>query len=274
MTNYQTFINNILVEASNIATTHFGQVSSTVKADDPNQVLTEADLKIGKFLVDQVKQVYPSFNVIDEEAGVIDKNSNFTWVIDPIDGTSNFAQGLPHYGVMIGLLDQGEPIAGGVVLPAFSEIYVAEKGQGVWLNGKQITVVYDKKLVDSLISYGIDGHPNQKEKTHQEMRLLEGLVLSTRNIRSSNSAYDFMMVVAGKYGAYLNKSSKIWDNVAPQVMIEEMGGKYTDFSGERLSYDQPLTRASENFEYCAAISEQVHQEIMKICQQEEKSYDE
>lgn len=267
MTEYQSFINEALIEASKIANAHFGKVSSTIKEDDPNQVLTEADLKIGKFLVDKVKQAYPEFNIIDEEAGVIDNGSRFTWVIDPIDGTSNFAQGLPHYGIMIGLLDQGEPIAGGVALPAFNEIYLSEKNHGVLLNGELITLNYSKLLKDSLISYGLDGNIGERQKTHQEMLLLEELVLNTRNIRSSNSTYDFMMVALGKYGAFLNRSSKIWDNVAPQAIIEELGGQYVDFSGKRLNYDQPVNRAKENFEYCATASQGILDEILKIYQQ-------
>jgi myo-inositol-1(or 4)-monophosphatase len=262
MTDYQIFIYESLTEASRMALSFFGKVSSTIKADDPNQVLTEADLKIGEYLVNQVKEKYPEFNIIDEEAGVVNKQSDFTWVIDPIDGTSNFSAGLPHYGVMMGLLEKGEPIAGGIVLPAFNDIYIAEKGKGVLLNNESLSLSYDKSLKDSLISYGLDGKIDKREQVHEEMKLVEELVQSSRNIRSSNSTYDFAMVIAGKYGAYLNKSSKIWDNVAPQAIIEEIGGQYVDFGGQRITYENPLIRATENFEYCATASKQILDEIM------------
>lgn len=262
MTDYQTFIHESLAEASKMALSFFGKVTSTVKEDDPNQVLTEADLEIGEYLVNQVKEKYPEFNIIDEEAGVVDNQSDFTWVIDPIDGTSNFSAGLPHYGLMMGLLHKGEPIAGGIALPAFNEVYVGEKGEGVLLNSETFTIEYSKALKDSLLSYGLDGKIDKREQVHEEMRLVEELVQSCRNIRSSNSAYDFAIVIAGKYAAYLNKSSKIWDNVAPQAIIEELGGKHVDFSGKRITYENPLTRAKENFEYCSAVSEDILNEVL------------
>src|SRR5690242_9892420 len=80
----------------------FGNVTGSTKGDDNNQVLTETDVAIGKFLIEKIKQTYPDYNIIDEETGVVDNHSNFTWVIDPIDGTSNFADGVPTYGIMLG----------------------------------------------------------------------------------------------------------------------------------------------------------------------------
>ncbi len=92
---YPEFITQVLDDASKIVKSHFGKVSGTPKAGDPNQVLTEADLAVGNFLIKRIAQVYPKYNVIDEEAGIIDKKSEYSWVIDPIDGTSNFARGVP-----------------------------------------------------------------------------------------------------------------------------------------------------------------------------------
>lgn len=115
---YLDFISQTLISASKIANDNFGKVSETTKQGDNNQVLTETDLAIGKYIVQKIQTSFPDFNIIDEEAGVIDKKGRFTWVVDPIDGTSNFAAGLPTYGVMIGLLDGAIPIAGGIALPA------------------------------------------------------------------------------------------------------------------------------------------------------------
>ena len=127
--NFQDFIVCTLQDAAKIANTSFGKVGSTTKEGDNNQVLTKTDLEVGKLIVDRICKVYPEHNIIDEEAGVINNNSQFTWVIDPIDGTSNFANGLATYGIMIGLLDGDKPIAGGIALPYFSEVYVAQKGK-------------------------------------------------------------------------------------------------------------------------------------------------
>lgn len=101
---YIKFIEEVLKPVSRIANRNFGEVEATTKPEDNNQVLTKTDIEIGNFLISKVKKTFPNHNIIDEEAGIIDNNSEYTWVIDPIDGTSNFANGVPAYGIMIGLL--------------------------------------------------------------------------------------------------------------------------------------------------------------------------
>jgi myo-inositol-1(or 4)-monophosphatase len=261
---YTEFLSDNLKAASALARQQFGKVAaSSVKTGDNNQVLTETDLAVGRLLVAAVEQAFPDHNVIDEEAGVIDKKSQFTWVIDPIDGTSNFAEGLPHYGIMIGLLEDGVPIAGGVALPAFDEIYVAEKGQGSTCNGLPIRISDKTNLLDTLVTYGIDGHQENPEQTRQETALLANIVLAIRNLRSSNSAFDIMMTARGRYGAFLNQTSKIWDNVAPQIIMEEAGGVWTDFLGKPMDYSDPLAKATDNFTVCAGAPT-LHGQLQRI----------
>ena len=260
---YTNFINRVLLEASTIASFSFGKVSNTTKAGDNNQVLTETDLAIGKFLVSQVEAAYPSHNVIDEEAGIIDKQSRYTWVIDPIDGTSNFANGVPTYGIMIGLLENDVPVAGGIALPSFDQIAIAEKGGGAYLNGEKMSVSTEPELLKSLVAYAIDGHQEDPEITRQECELLGKIVLAVRNIRSSNSVFDAVMISKGSYGGYLNRTSKIWDNVAQQIIFEEAGGTYTDFFGQPMDYSRPLERTNENYTWCMA-PRQLHGQLQAI----------
>lgn len=245
------FITNVLEDITDIANANFGQISSTVKPDDNNQVLTATDIEIGNLIVSRIKDEYPDYNIIDEEAGSIDNGSNFTWVVDPIDGTSNFAGGIHAYGTMIGLLDGGKPVAGGIALPFFKEIYVAEKGEGAYCNGNQINVSKESKLLNSLISYGIDGYQKDSQLTFTETKMLAKIILGIRNLRASNSVYDIALVASGKYGAWLNQTTKIWDNVAPQIIIEEAGGIYTDFWGKPIDYSDPIKKAKDNFTCCA-----------------------
>jgi myo-inositol-1(or 4)-monophosphatase len=262
-TSYLNFIARILSSASEIAIRNFGKVSATTKAEDNNQVLTETDLEIGEFLVGYIRQVYPKHNIIDEEAGVINNNSELTWVIDPIDGTSNFASGVPLYGIMVGLLKSDIPFAGGIALPAFSEIYVAQKGQGAYCNKAKIFVSREPHLKSVLVAYGIDAHQRDPDFTRKECKLLAEIILNIRNLRSSNSVYDSAMVARGKYGAVLNRTSKIWDNVAQQVVIEEAGGIYTDFFGEPIDYSTPLYKTKEDFTFCGAPPA-LHEQIQRI----------
>src|SRR5690349_3919947 len=155
---YLAFMEQELKKAAETANGFFGKVSGTVKPGDSNQVLTDADVAIGEQLVAAVQAAYPDHNVIDEEAGGIDKGSRYTWVIDPIEATSNFAAGLPQYGIMIGLLDGAVPIAGGIIAPAYGKLYLAEKGKGATCNGEPIRVTSESNLLNVLVSYGIDGH--------------------------------------------------------------------------------------------------------------------
>lgn len=260
---YQNFIANASEEVSVIARDNFGKVSGVVKEGDNNQVLTETDLQIGKAIIDRIKIEFPEHNIIDEEAGVIDNKSNFTWVIDPIDGTSNFANGIPLYGIMLGLLKDNEPIAGGLALPSFSEIYVAEKGKGSYCNGEKISISKETDLRNSLVAYGIDGHQENPEFTRDECGLLAEIVLSIRNLRTSNSVFDIAMVAKGNYGAFLNRTSKVWDNVAQQIIIEEAGGIYTDFFGDKIDYSKALSRPQDNFTFLAA-SPELHKQLLDI----------
>ncbi|MDO4661294.1 MAG: inositol monophosphatase family protein [Candidatus Saccharibacteria bacterium] len=159
-----------------MARANFGNLSHSVKAGDRNQVLTVTDLAIGHFLTDAIRSKYPNHNIIDEELGCVDNGSRYTWVVDPIDGTSNFAAGLPQYGIMLGLLDHNTPVAGGIALPAFDELYVAIKGVGAWCNGKKIYVSRETDLANNLVAYGIDGHPEDPARTKHEAELLGAII--------------------------------------------------------------------------------------------------
>ncbi len=158
-------IKSILSDASATAQTNFGKVTASVKQGDNNQVFTKTDLEIGRLIVNRIGLEYKSYSIIDEEAGVIDNNSNFTWVIDPIDGTSNFAMGVPTYGIMIGLLESGMPIAGDIALTYFGDIYWTEKGYGAYKNKTKIHVTTEEKLSQTLVSYGIDAYPEHPDLT-------------------------------------------------------------------------------------------------------------
>lgn len=261
--NYQDFIKSALKDASKIAKQNFGKVTGVAKEEDSNQVLTKTDLEIGKLLVGRIREVYPNHNIIDEEAGVIDKNSEYTWVVDPIDGTSNFVEGVPTFGIIIGLLHKERPIVGGVSLPFFSEIIVAEKGKGAYCNGRRLRVTKTTKLLSTLIAYAIDGHQENPEITYNECKVLAEIVLGIRNLRVAGSVFDGIMVAKGKYGGYLNRTSKIWDNVGQQIIIEEAGGICTDFFGKPMDYSNPLSKVEQNFTWCMAAPE-IHKQLQKI----------
>ena len=260
---YNFFVKTVLKEASLTAKKNFGKVKGTVKTKDSNQVLTKTDLEIGKLLIKKISQEYQKHNIIDEEAGIIDKGSEYTWILDPIDGTSNFAEGVPTFGIIIGLLQKNIPIVGGVALPFFNEIIYAEKNKGAYCNKKKLHVTKEKKLLSTLVAYAIDGHQENPKITHKECQLLANIVLGIRNLRAAGSVFDGIMVAKGKYGGYLNRTSKIWDNVGQQVIIEEAGGIHTDFFGKPMDYSNPLSKAKKNFTWCIGAPE-IHKQLQKI----------
>jgi myo-inositol-1(or 4)-monophosphatase len=257
------FIIEALNSVSKIANRNFGRVSSTVKSTDANQVLTKTDLEVGDVLIGRIREAFTNHNIIDEEAGVINNQSEYTWVIDPIDGTSNFAEGVPLYGTMIGLLQDDIPVVGGIALPFFSEVCVAAKGMGAWCNNTKLRVSNATRLLSTLVAYGIDANQEDPGFTKQECEMLAEIILNVRNIRSSNSVFDAVMLAKGKYGGLLNRTSRIWDNVAQQVLIEEAGGAYTDFFGGPVDYSDPLSKVTENYTFCAAPPV-LHTQLQKI----------
>ncbi len=258
------FIRRSLNDAGNIARQKFDKVTNiSTKKHDNNQVLTQADLEIGNYLIDQIKNEFPKHNIIDEEVGVIDNGSDYTWVIDPIDGTSNFANGLSTYGIMIGLLQGSSAVAGGIMLPFFAELFYAYQGSGAFCNEKKIQVSQQPRLLHSLVAYGIDGHQNDTTRTENEAKLLGKIILNIRNLRTTNSAYDMAKTAEGRYGLYLNQTTKICDNVALQPIIEEAGGEVTDFWGNPMDYSSPLEKSEQNFTICAG-AKQLHKQIQNI----------
>lgn len=262
---YVNFLKESLSEASKIALDKFGRVKGISKGEDNNQVLTEADLVVGKFLIEQISKDYPKHNIIDEEAGIINKHSDFTWLVDPIDGTSNFANGVPLFGIILGLIYRNEPLAGGVSLPYFREIYTAEKGQGAFCNEKKLKVTEESVLLKTLVGYGIDGHQENPQLTKEECILLAEIILNVRNLRSSGCVFDGMMVAKGKFGAYHHRNTNIWDVVGMQVIIEEAGGVFTKFDGHPMDYSNHLENFKENYPFCTAAP-QLHSQLQKIIQ--------
>lgn len=258
-------LSTALREGSQMAMSARGHVEGTIKDSDPNQVVTDADVAIGRAIQAHIRQSFPQDAVLDEEIGFQAGTSEYTWVIDPIDGTSNFATGVPLFGVMIGVLLNGEPVVGGIALPALEETYLAEAGSGALCNGVAIQVTTAPELTDVLVAWGVDGDRNNRDRTFTEARCAGEIALAARNLRCSNSVFDQMMVARGSYGGCVNFSSKIWDNVAPQIIITEAGGIYSDLRGQPLPYRSPGERMNQIYQWVAA-SQELHPQLVAITQ--------
>ncbi|WP_416959412.1 inositol monophosphatase family protein [Streptomyces sp. Agncl-13] len=257
---YLKFLGSLLKDAGEAALDFPQRMPSQVKGSDANQVVTAADLYIGSQIKRHIVKHFPQDSVIDEESGVTAGPSPITWVIDPIDGTSNFAVGSPLFGVMVGVLEHGNPVAGGVALPALAEIYVAEAGQGAYRNGERLRIPSDCDFSQQLIAYGMDIHP---QEISLDCGLIAGIASRCRGIRMSNSIFDCMMVAKGAYGAFMHRRNGIWDCVAAQVVIEEAGGVFSTMDGSALDYGNPLAETSGSFSILACAPS-LHEAITEM----------
>ncbi|MFD8492685.1 inositol monophosphatase family protein [Amycolatopsis sp. NPDC059657] len=252
------FLDSVLREAAERLPPGGG--GAVTKPGEPNQVVTEADHEIEEFLTARIRAAYPEHDILGEETGFHGMNARATWVLDPIDGTSNYAAGSPLFGIMAGLLVDGVPVAGGVALPAFGEVYLAERGAGAFRNGQRLRPPTASDLSASLIAYGIDG---ESELARQDFEFAAELATRCRGLRMGNSVFDLMQLATGAYGASLNRTTRIWDSVAPHVILEEAGIPYTGFFGEPISYSPLDVAAKANFTVCAAVPG-LHPQIQRL----------
>ncbi len=214
---------------------HFGRVSGVRQKEDHSSIVTEADLASEAAIVDVVARAYPAHNLIAEERGCVDKGADYTWVIDPLDGTSNFAAGLPWFGVLVALLEGAVPVLGAMYLPCDDALYVGAAGQGVTRNGTPVRVTAETDPRNVLCAYGMDASADLA-KTRHEAETLTRLVNNVRNVRATNSLVDFCYTVDGRLGAVVNQNTKIWDIAPAWLLLREAGGVLTDTSGQPLHF--------------------------------------
>ncbi|EME55874.1 inositol monophosphatase family protein [Amycolatopsis decaplanina] len=253
------FIESGLREASKVAVGMRGAGQVKVKPADVNQVVTDTDLAIGALLTGRIRERYPRHAILEEESGGSPGDAGVTWIVDPLDGTSNYAAGSPLYGVMMAAVGPEGVLAGGLALPEFDTVYVAESGRGATRNGHRLAPLPATGPDRSLVAFGMDkGAP---EVMAGEGRLAAALGTACLGVRMSNSVFDICMVADGAYGAFVHRGCRIWDVAAALCVLQECGGVCTDLDGRPLDLTDPLAMADEVFEVCLA-SASVHPAVM------------
>lgn len=240
---------------------HFGKNLDFTVKESQSSIVTKADLKSDSLIVKQIRKRFPLHNIISEESGFSDMHSEYTWVIDPLDGTSNFASAIPWFGVLIALFENDIPVMGGAYLPVLHQMYIAEKGKGVTLNGKPFTMPRHRKLKNSLFSFNVDFTDNEKV-LNESIGIYKNLVKAVRNIRCTNSLVDFLYVAEGKFGGCINLFTRIWDISALGLIIEEAGGVMRYVTGEEIKFRLTETVSEANFAVMAG-SEEIMDEVNK-----------
>ncbi|MBU8933916.1 MAG: inositol monophosphatase [candidate division Zixibacteria bacterium] len=201
-----------------------------VKLKKDRTPVTVADTEAEKVIIETIRSQFPEHAFFGEESGRSGRQSNYVWIIDPIDGTKNFIAGIPLWGTLIALMHRDEVIVGVSYLPVMNEMLVAEKGSGTWLNSKRVTVSDRSRLRDSMLSFGSLGPFAEKDKK----RGLESLIAACKRHRCFGDCWPYHLLVAGKLEIVVEAAIKLVD-VAPFVcIIKEAGGKSSDINGKPL----------------------------------------
>ena len=210
----------------------FGEVEQLqVSHKGPSDFVSAADIRAEKTLRAELAKARPRFGFLLEEGGEVKgEDGHHRWIIDPIDGTTNFLHGIPHFAISVGLEMDGEIIAGLIYNPIVDEMYYAEKGKGAFLNDKRLRVSARANLADSLIATGIPfhGRPGHKPFLKQLERVM-GEVAGVR--RMGTASLDLAYVAAGRCDAFWETGLQPWDIAAGILLVREAGGFVTELDG-------------------------------------------
>lgn len=219
-----------------------------------NNPVTEADHASEKAIFEVIKNDFPNHFILSEEAGEIKMDSEYKWIIDPIDGTINFANNIPICCVSIGVEHKGKMIMGAVYNPFMNEFYFAEKGVGAWLNDNKLTVTKKDKVINSCL---VTGFPyTYLDAPNGPLQVFEKLIRKGVPVRRLGSAaLDLCWLAAGRFDGFYEHKLQAWDSAAGFLIVEEAGGKVTDFNGDYYSVYQPHILATNGL---------IHDELLEI----------
>ena len=199
---------------------------------------SEVDGLAEEAIVKELRKAGPDYAVLGEEGGHQParggKKAKFTWVIDPLDGTSNYLRGIPHWCVSIALVDNGEPVHGVVFDPLRNELFVASKGSGAVLDDRRLRVAERRDLEGALLCTGFP--PRERARARPQLDCLNALLETAEDVRRTGSAaLDLAYVACGRFDGYFEAGVQPWDIAAGVLLVREAGGRVCDFRGAALS---------------------------------------
>jgi myo-inositol-1(or 4)-monophosphatase len=218
-------------KAGDVITRSLDKMSSlNITQKGPNDFVTEVDKAAEEAILYTISKAYPDHSFLTEESGeILNKDSNSVWIIDPLDGTTNFIHGLPQYCVSIAFQQNGVIEHGVIYHPLTQDLFTASRGHGAQLNGKRIRVSKQTKLEGSLISANLPREPEYMESYCRWMREIHDKVAGVR--RSGSTALDLAYLAAGYIDAFWTTQLQSWDMAAGSLLIREAGGVVTDLEG-------------------------------------------
>lgn len=231
------------LKAGKVIMSYYGKDHKLIIKTDHSDFATQADLAAEKVIVEILTKHFPSHNIISEEKVRINNKSNYTWAIDPVDGTVSFVSRMPFFSVSIGLLEGNRPIVGVIYHVAQKDLYWAEKGKGAYLNGKKISVSKTGKLENAVVGLGIGTITRRKDKLNDYFFPLLNKVRYIYML--GGGAVSMALLSKGSLDGFPNKAW-IWDQAAAGIIIPEAGGKISD------RYGNPVDWSADKTEFVAS----------------------
>lgn len=249
-----------LHQAANVVERRFGKVGFTLKGKA--NLVTPADKASQRAAIAAIKRHFPTHNILAEENCHLDRHADYTWVIDPIDGTTNFAHTLPQCSVSIALCYQNKPILAGVKNPITGETFLAQAGHGATLNGQKICVSKTSSLSQSLL---VTGFPYNRFSHMPKLLSRFGYFLDACHDvrRLGSAALDLCWVAAGRLDGYWEEFLHPWDVAAGILILQEAGGKVTGFDGK------PFKKLEDYGRTLLASNGKIHAHMRRIIRQSE-----
>ena len=237
----------------------FGEVEQLqVSRKGPADFVSSADMRAEKILRESLSNAHPDFGMLMEESGeTAGKDDRHRWIVDPLDGTTNFLHGLPHFCISIALERDGQVVAGIVYDPVKDELFWAERGLGAYVNDKRLRVSGRGGMRDAVFATGIPFLGIQDGPGHELFLMQLGSVMAecAGVRRFGSAALDLAYVAAGRYDGYWENGLNPWDVAAGVLLVREAGGQASDISGRRYELGAP--------DICVG-NEQLHQPLRKL----------
>ncbi len=244
------FAEHLADVADSISRPHFRRAETAVRNKPDGTPVTEADEAIERALREHIEAAYPNHDILGEEEGVTEKGSRSRWVIDPIDGTKNFSWGIPIWATLIALEVSGEIVCGVASAPALDERFTASRGGGAYRNGDAIRVSTVAHLSDARVGFTTAGDIGKQGFGERFQRLIH----ATAHNRGIGDFYGHMLVASGSLDAMIEPTLAPWDIGPLLVILEEAGGRLTDFAGRAHIYGRS----------CLSTNGLLHSEILEI----------
>ena len=222
--------------AGNVILRHVARLDTLNVVEKARQdYASEVDTLAETEIIRELRRAFPDYAILAEESGAMGKG-RFTFVIDPLDGTSNFLRGFPHWCVSIGLLENGEPVHGVIYDPLRNEIFTASRGAGAFLNDRRLRVATRNNLDGAMLITGFP--PRERTRLAPQLDTIGKLLGEAEDIRRTGSAaLDLAYVACGRADAYFEAGVKPWDIAAGVLLVREAGGRCMDFRGGGDSFN-------------------------------------